>query len=512
MKKSEIRVALDALKEIKLPKIEDKDLRNTIIENHFILLDASRKVDEKVEDNRKVFLAAHKAEEKAVNELKAKIVEATNRDNKVALSKELREKHQCYFDAVDEFNESVDKLYAEGREGVIVLFQAMDAAGKDSTIKHVMSGLNPQGVKVYSFDQGNSTTLGGLLYGAMVNGQSSMVNTLYTGGTTEVSFTASINNDQKISALVTNNGTIAGNSDGSYKLTMNSADAIVTALLANYGVALYNAPGTNDPTNATTIDEHNGQIADVTIYGRTLFKDGSWNTLCLPFNVTATLIEAKDANNKYLTPLHGATIMELDVDGKYDANGSPVENGAYQTGFKDGTLYLYFREVTQMEAGKPYIVRWARDTDVTDPAFGYCRMMSTAAETVTSADGKVSFKGIYDPMTLNGGDASNLYLGAGNQLYYPSENRTMNAFRAYFHVDLTDDDPQGGGQQTVRAFSLHFGNDGETTGIIEAEANSSLFILHSSLSGWHSLEGRKLSGKPTAKGVYIYNGKKRVIK
>ena len=118
MKKSEIRVALDALKEIKLPKIEDKDIRNTIIENHFILLDASRKVDEKVEDNRKVFLAAHKAEEKAVNELKAKIVEATNRDNKVALSKELREKYQCYFDAVDEFNESVDKLYAEEVPGL----------------------------------------------------------------------------------------------------------------------------------------------------------------------------------------------------------------------------------------------------------------------------------------------------------------------------------------------------------------------------------------------------------
>ena len=46
-----------------------------------------------------------------------------------------------------------DKLYADGREGVVIMFQAMDAAGKDSTIKHVMSGLNPQGVDVYSFKQ-----------------------------------------------------------------------------------------------------------------------------------------------------------------------------------------------------------------------------------------------------------------------------------------------------------------------------------------------------------------------
>lgn len=44
-----------------------------------------------------------------------------------------------------------DKLYAEGIEGLIILFQARDAAGKDGTIKHVMSGVNPQGVNVYSF-------------------------------------------------------------------------------------------------------------------------------------------------------------------------------------------------------------------------------------------------------------------------------------------------------------------------------------------------------------------------
>jgi len=43
------------------------------------------------------------------------------------------------------------KLYAQDQWGVLLLFQAMDAAGKDSTIKHVMSGVNPQGVQVSSF-------------------------------------------------------------------------------------------------------------------------------------------------------------------------------------------------------------------------------------------------------------------------------------------------------------------------------------------------------------------------
>ena len=52
----------------------------------------------------------------------------------------------------------------------------------------------------------------------------------------------------------------------------------------------------------------------------------------------------------------------------------------------------------------------------------------------------------------------------------------------------------------------------EPTSISEAEANSSLFTLHSSLSEWFTLDGRKLDGKPSHPGVYIYNGKKQVIK
>jgi PPK2 family polyphosphate:nucleotide phosphotransferase len=44
-----------------------------------------------------------------------------------------------------------DRLYAQDRWAVLLLFQAMDAAGKDGAIKHVMSGVNPQGCEVYSF-------------------------------------------------------------------------------------------------------------------------------------------------------------------------------------------------------------------------------------------------------------------------------------------------------------------------------------------------------------------------
>jgi PPK2 family polyphosphate:nucleotide phosphotransferase len=52
-----------------------------------------------------------------------------------------------------------DRLYAQDRWAVLLVFQAMDAAGKDSAIKHVMSGVNPQGCQVYSFKAPTSEEL-----------------------------------------------------------------------------------------------------------------------------------------------------------------------------------------------------------------------------------------------------------------------------------------------------------------------------------------------------------------
>ena len=52
-----------------------------------------------------------------------------------------------------------EKLYAQQNWGVLLIFQAMDAAGKDGSIKHVMSGVNPQGVQVYSFKTPSSEEL-----------------------------------------------------------------------------------------------------------------------------------------------------------------------------------------------------------------------------------------------------------------------------------------------------------------------------------------------------------------
>jgi PPK2 family polyphosphate:nucleotide phosphotransferase len=52
-----------------------------------------------------------------------------------------------------------DQLYAQGNWSILLIFQAMDAAGKDGAISHVMSGINPQGCQVYSFKVPTSTDL-----------------------------------------------------------------------------------------------------------------------------------------------------------------------------------------------------------------------------------------------------------------------------------------------------------------------------------------------------------------
>jgi PPK2 family polyphosphate:nucleotide phosphotransferase len=75
------------------------------------------------------------------------------------LSLEGREAKELLARGVDMLADLQGKLYAQDRWGVLLVFQAMDAAGKDGTIKHVMSGVNPQGVQVYSFKTPSSEEL-----------------------------------------------------------------------------------------------------------------------------------------------------------------------------------------------------------------------------------------------------------------------------------------------------------------------------------------------------------------
>ena len=79
-------------------------------------------------------------------------------------SKDIYDGKQEYESMLAESAKDLDELqtmmYAHNRYGLLVIFQAMDAAGKDGTIKHVLSGVNPVGVKIHSFKRPTEAELG----------------------------------------------------------------------------------------------------------------------------------------------------------------------------------------------------------------------------------------------------------------------------------------------------------------------------------------------------------------
>ena len=100
-------------------------------------------------------------------------------------------------------------------------------------------------------------------------------------------------------------------------------------------------------------------------------------------------------------------------------------------------------------------------------------------------------------------------LSAGNKLGYAKTDRTiengkaLGACRANFHIPAVS-----GNALMARSFVLNFGL-GETTGIQEATGAQ---VQEYKDGGWYTLEGVRLSCKPTKRGIYIVNGKKIIVK
>jgi len=257
--------------------------------------------------------------------------------------------------------------------------------------------------------------------------------------------------------------------------TLQAEPSVATTLTNNYVLITKGILLADNASNATLLETNNGSTLPVVLSGRTLYKDGSWNTLCLPFAVS-------DFTG---TPLDGATVKTLE-----------------STSLADGTLTLTFSDdLTALENGKPYIVKWkTTGDDIANPVFNDVTISNTTTDVTTSA---VTFKGIFSPYAIADEDKTMLYLGANNTLYYPDAEMTIGACRAYFQLNgITAGTPSG-----VRAFVLNFG-DGEATEIagIPHETHETLEPL------WFTLDGRRLSGKPTQRGMYINNSKKVIIK
>ncbi len=253
----------------------------------------------------------------------------------------------------------------------------------------------------------------------------------------------------------------------------------------------------NGSENKSSIDYYNKKTANVTLTGRTLYKDGKWNTLCLPFDMSL--------DNETLA---GCTLKELDDMGTYDDNGNASNDGSNRTGFdaNTGVLSLYFKDANSIVAGTPYLIKWDNGNNIDNPTFSDVEINKTVhSVTVGEGSNSVSFLGTYNAKAFNATDKSILLVGVsdeGSTLYYPEEGASIGACRAYFKIG-----EDGAQARAIKAFNLNFGDNNQTTGIENIQG-----AMAKAQSGvWYTLNGMKLSQQPIRKGLYIHNGKKVAV-
>ena len=223
-------------------------------------------------------------------------------------------------------------------------------------------------------------------------------------------------------------------------------------------------------------DKDNGveaaENANVTLK-RTLYADGGWNTLCLPFSLTDEQTKAAFGNDVELRTL-------ASFDGKT----------------------LTFAKATGITAGVPCLIKVSKVAENNTYTFTGVSVKAIKDNADKyDMDESLTFVGIYAPMdvaTAFKKDGNALFLGAGNKFYKAKAGTTMKAFRAFFLVPASTD------TQALRAVI-----DGTTTGIDDlnidtVKADGRVYNLNGQCVGY-SLEGLKA-------GIYIQNGKKVIKK
>lgn len=199
---------------------------------------------------------------------------------------------------------------------------------------------------------------------------------------------------------------------------------------------------------------------------RTFYKDGGWNTLCLPFAVNATDFE-------------GAEVREVDV-----------------TQSSENTIV--FKEATTIEAGKPYLIKWAKTSnEVCDFVNTFEGVTLFATATPVKVNDAITFTGFYNKATAGKLGASVAAIGAGNKLFKVTSGE-MKGFRAAFVLN-----------SNAQPSAIKLVIDGTATGIEDlvidgVKANGRVYNLNGQYVG-NSLNGLQ-------PGIYIQNGKKVVVK
>lgn len=222
----------------------------------------------------------------------------------------------------------------------------------------------------------------------------------------------------------------------------------------------------NETATDNTIEDY--ENANVTLK-RTFYQDGEWNTLCLPFAVA----DAK-------TAFDNAELREVDTKNSHDNT-------------------IFFKEATAIEAGKPYLIKWANSSSAAvnvEKKFEGVTLVAAATPVVVK-EGGISFNGFYKMTEASELGASVAAIGAGNKLFKVTEGK-MKGFRAAFVL-------ASGAEATKYKVVI----DGTATGIEDlvidgVKANGRVYNLNGQYVG-NSLNGLQ-------PGLYIQNGKKIVVK
>ena len=288
-------------------------------------------------------------------------------------------------------------------------------------------------------------------YDALTAAQQALVTNYSTLTDAETTYAAA-----EEEAAYTTGVELTDNGDGTW--TLAATPAFDVELEVEYETELALSETTD---NSAALTEWDGYEADVTLT-RTL-QAGGWNTLAVPFDLAIPA---------------GWTVKELT-----------------ETAYDEGTkaLTLTFGTASSIEAGKPYLVKV--ESKVENPTFNGVTIVDGTIETITTY---ANFVPVMNPTNMTANDKTKLFVTEGNKLTYPAADGNIYAFRAYFQLSQVLE---------ARAFAMDFGDE-EVTGIIGLSADESADLQ----TGTYDLQGRRINGKPTQKGIYIQNGKKVIIK
>lgn len=218
--------------------------------------------------------------------------------------------------------------------------------------------------------------------------------------------------------------------------------------------------------------------------------DGSgkgWNTIVLPFDVA--------------TVKQGATA----IDWFKSSSDSSKDFWLYQF-FTDGKGAVNFDYAGEIRANKPYLItvpsnHWGDEFDLTGKPITF-----EASDVVIRANAKNTLSGFYY-MFIGGSqkqtvaaDAGYVLNAEGNKFAKTTGSVDVPAFQAYFYPSTHN--------LQADALAISFVDNSEATDIQGVDTKQ----VAADYDNWYTLQGVKLDGKPTKKGIYIYNGKKVAIK